>query len=744
MKRAGRRLSLWFGFSLALVIAPVLRGATYLPLPDTELAQRSPVIARARVLDQVVRLETLNGVDHPFTVTTFEAVEVLKGEMPGVFEVRLPGGVVGDIAWAIPGTPTFKPYTEVILFLAARGETGKATFGLTEFGLSKFEIVRDAAGQSFAVRSLFGAETDDLLSARRPSGGEARTASARPPSRDLDSFLCALRAVARGEEPAGIQYAVPQGNLRAGGGASPQWVNIGGPEPGDCGGGSPCQFRWFWDTGASPDGVVTTSGTTQSNLTDGSNGSTHVQNAVDKWRTVAASNVHYSGLAASSTVELARSDLRLERLDASNVTVQLDAPQSQDGGASFNGPLGCGGGVLGLGGTGPSSGPRTFKGESNYFAPDSGNVTMRKVTCATGYPANVFREAILHELGHTLGLGHPDQGKSTHSTTTAADWTAAVMHSFVQSPYPDTPQTDDIQAIQYYYPSAGGAPCVPDATTFCANGNRFKVQVQWTTAATSPGGVETKAAQASGAGQAAALTADTGYFWFFSANNVEMVIKVVDGRPLNGKFWVFAGGLTNVNVVITVTDTQTGAVKNYVNPQGTAFQPIQDTSAFATAPEESFRTSPNPGRVARAAAAVSADLFRQLAGRQEATQPVGARPLSPDACGVGATTLCLNASRFQVRVAWATTDGKNGSGQAVPLTGDTGYFWFFSSNNVEMVIKVVDGRPLNNRFWVFAGGLTNVNVVITVTDTQTGAFKNYVNPQGTAFQPIQDTSAFPG
>jgi hypothetical protein len=73
---------------------------------------------------------------------------------------------------------------------------------------------------------------------------------------------------------------------------------------------------------------------------------------------------------------------------------------------------------------------------------------------------------------------------------------------------------------------------------------------------------------------------------------------------------------------------------------------------------------------------------------------------------------------------------------------DTGDFWFFSSSNIEMIVKVVDGRSFNSRFWVFAGGLTNVNVVATVTDTQTGAVRTYVNPQGTPFQPIQDTSAF--
>ncbi len=83
-----------------------------------------------------------------------------------------------------------------------------------------------------------------------------------------------------------------------------------------------------------------------------------------------------------------------------------------------------------------------------------------------------------------------------------------------------------------------------------------------------------------------------------------------------------------------------------------------------------------------------------------------------------------------------------GSGQAVALTGESGYFWFFSPNNVEMVAKVVTGCPVNSRYWVFAGGLTNVNVVMTVTDTQKGTSKTCVNPQGAAFQPIQDTSPF--
>ena len=116
---------------------------------------------------------------------------------------------------------------------------------------------------------------------------------------------------------------------------------------------------------------------------------------------------------------------------------------------------------------------------------------------------------------------------------------------------------------------------------------------------------------------------------------------------------------------------------------------------------------------------------------------------SATGCLPDGMTLCLNGGRFQVTANWRTPDGNSGRGNAVALADDSGYFWFFGPNNVEVVVKALNActQPAP-RYWVFASGLTNVAVDLTVTDTKSGAVKTYSNPMGQAFQPIQDTGAF--
>jgi Trypsin len=120
--------------------------------------------------------------------------------------------------------------------------------------------------------------------------------------------------------------------------------------------------------------------------------------------------------------------------------------------------------------------------------------------------------------------------------------------------------------------------------------------------------------------------------------------------------------------------------------------------------------------------------------------PVAKVPPTP--CVPSDTVMCLSGGRFQVQATWKTPDGASGVAHTVSLADDSGYLWFFSASNAEAIVKVLNGCSLSNHYWVFAGGLTNVQTMVTVTDSQTGFTRTYTNPQGTAFAPIQDTSAF--
>lgn len=113
-------------------------------------------------------------------------------------------------------------------------------------------------------------------------------------------------------------------------------------------------------------------------------------------------------------------------------------------------------------------------------------------------------------------------------------------------------------------------------------------------------------------------------------------------------------------------------------------------------------------------------------------------------CVTTADRLCLGG-RFLVYGDWAApSQGTQGYMHAMPATADSGLFWFFSQDNLEIFAKVLNacGPALNNRFWVFASGLTNVQVHMHVDDIVGGQTREYDNDDGTAFAPVQDTNAF--
>ena len=117
---------------------------------------------------------------------------------------------------------------------------------------------------------------------------------------------------------------------------------------------------------------------------------------------------------------------------------------------------------------------------------------------------------------------------------------------------------------------------------------------------------------------------------------------------MNGSFWVFYGGLTNLAYTLTITDTVTGAVKVYTNPAG-RFASAGDTTAFPA----SGGARPRP-------LAAAPDARSRADGWTDGQGGVRRRAGEP---------LPRAARAFQVHLSWKDFSGKTGAGQAVPLIG---------------------------------------------------------------------------
>ncbi|MDP9121359.1 MAG: hypothetical protein M3O15_08330 [Acidobacteriota bacterium] len=121
-----------------------------------------------------------------------------------------------------------------------------------------------------------------------------------------------------------------------------------------------------------------------------------------------------------------------------------------------------------------------------------------------------------------------------------------------------------------------GGVCIPNDSQLCLDNGpgdrRFKISMSFTHGGTT------------GAGQAIPLGSlgvnHGGLFWFFGQDNPEVLIKILNGCALNGRFWVFFDAGTNVGFTLSVQDTVTGHTQTYSNADNHAAQAVQDTSAL--------------------------------------------------------------------------------------------------------------------------------------------------------------------
>ncbi len=279
--------------------------------------------------------------------------------------------------------------------------------------------------------------------------------------------------------------------------------------------------------------------------------------------------------------------------------------------------------------------------------------------------------------------------------------------------------------------------CAADGETLCLQDSRFSVKMDWWT--------EHGADGERGAGKVVHEgTNDSGLFWFFSAVNWELLVKVLDGCSVNGRMWVYGASATTLGYSLKVTDTVTGAVQEYRNEPGRQAEAFTDSAAF-------------PGScTAPAAATAAADASALPLVAEPLPEPAPAvhhlavatvsvaAPAEDDGCTDTATAMCLQKGRYEVTVTWSNLDGRSGKGRtAGPRTDDSGLFHLFSSANWEILVKVLDGCSFNDHHWVFAASATDVGFDLRVRDTATGRTRQYTKQPGKPARALVDVSAFP-
>ena len=119
-----------------------------------------------------------------------------------------------------------------------------------------------------------------------------------------------------------------------------------------------------------------------------------------------------------------------------------------------------------------------------------------------------------------------------------------------------------------------------------------------------------------------------------------------------------------------------------------------------------------------------------------------AQSAQPDLAPGGPNAFLLNG-RFAVMIHYEISASQKGEATMVPLTNQLAAAYFVKPANLEVFVKLVSGCSINGFYWVYIAGLTDIRTIVTITQMNTGFTRDYINPSGTAFQPVQHTTAFP-
>lgn len=227
---------------------------------------------------------------------------------------------------------------------------------------------------------------------------------------------------------------------------------------------------------------------------------------------------------------------------------------------------------------------------------------------------------------------------------------------------------------------------------------------------------------------------ESGLLYFFDRDNAEVLIKVLNGCGVNGHRWVFVAPVTDLALNLEIREVATGRRWEYGNPGGKTADTASDTTAF---PCHAAAASWAPSGGGRGG---SVDGLVGLRGSVPARRTAAAAAETD--CTPEGPALTLRGG-YQVSMCYETYDGAVGQARDWGLdSSQSALLYFFDRDNVEVLIKVLDGCGVNGHRWVFVAPVTDLAFNLHV-ESPSGERWTHRNRLGQIADAASDVSAFP-